>query len=115
MGIACTLGLAACLNFAGQAIPAEDAQGVLDDCGLLQQLPASSFIQHSAASMTDVRSAAMSSMGAATGESIESAGVRLDWPNSGGMRKALWLRTCAQFEAAFSDPQNWSHLEKLPW
>jgi hypothetical protein len=114
MGLACTLGLSACLAFGGNAIPAQDALEILDNCELLKQLPPSSFIQVQPTSMADVRRAAMAGMGAATGEAIEEKGLLLEWPQNGAVRKGLWLRRCAQFEVAFNDRSNWTHLDRFP-
>lgn len=114
MSLACTLGLTACLTFAGQSIPAQDVFAILDNCDLLKQLPVSSFVQVQPASMTDVRRAAMASMGVATGEYLERKGLALDWPPGGGARKSSWLQTCARFEVAADQHTNWSHLEKMP-
>lgn len=116
MTISCTLGLAACLTFGGVAFPAEDAFDILDECALLVDLPAASFMQHQPASSasSDMKSALAQSWGAATGRQIEEQGLKLGWPANGPARKSLWVATCRDFEAAFNDNSQWSHLEKWP-
>lgn len=115
MPVACALGLAACLNFAGADYPAQTALEILDECDQLADLPAASFVQHTPESTADVRRAAMASWGAATGEGLRDKGLKLEWPPGPAQRQAAWIATCRRFEQAFNDKSRWTHLERWPW
>lgn len=116
MGLACALGLTACLSFGGHRFTAEDAVAILDECEQIKGLPLATFVEHPASNYGDIRAAWRANLGALAGRSLEEKGLRLDWLQSPAERKGAWLRTCRQFEVAFYDrSRGWSHLEKWPW
>mgnify|MGYP006951109818 CR=1 FL=1 len=116
MGLACVLGLTACLSFGGHQFTAEDAVAILDECEQIKEFPLPTFMDHPASDYTDARAAWRANLGVLAGRSLEEKGLTLDWPQSLGGRKVAWLRTCRQFEIAFYDRgSGWSHLEKWPW
>lgn len=116
MPIACTLGLTACLTFAGQELPAKDVLAVLDACDLISTLPAASFVQHQprSGSQADIEQAVRSSWGASMGRTLEEKGIKLAWPPGPAQRQAAWNVTCKQFMQAFNDDRPWTHLELWP-
>lgn len=100
MPLSCALGLTACLMYGGGHYTAKDALEILDNCGTVMQLPATSY--------------AGSGMGVVVGEAIERRGLKLDWPSNPAARKGEWARSCAQFQRAFSTKTMWQNLEKWP-
>lgn len=102
MPIVCALGLAACLTFGQEKIPAEDAVGIMDHCDLARQL-----------SVTDFDG--MTGFGVVVGESLEKSGLKFVWGKGGYLRKRNILTACRIFSIAFYNNAMWENLEKWPY
>lgn len=106
MTLKCALRMAACLNFQGNAIPAETAVGILDSCDVIKNLSANEF-----------RSENTIGKGNAWAALMYEDGLKFEYPPnpSPSQMKATVIEACKKFKSDFDTDSKWENLEKWPW
>lgn len=95
MAISCVIGLAVCLNFAGERFHADELIEAFDTCEMVRQLSPDQFD-------------GSSGYGIAALEGLAALGFSVDWTKPGARRKRAGMMLCAQIEAAANVKANWS-------
>ena len=105
MTLKCVLGMVACLNFQGNAIPAETAFEILDNCEVIKNMPASEF-----------GSGKSFGKGNAWAALMYEDGLKFKYPknSSPNQMKATVIEACNKFKLYFDTDSKWENLEKWP-
>ncbi|MEV3812348.1 MULTISPECIES: hypothetical protein [Aeromonas] len=100
------LGLVACLNFNGEKIAAQDAVDIMDNCEVIRRMPVSSFTGE-----YDYGN------GSALADILYDKGLKFKYPKGStpSSRRAIVVRTCAEFARDFKADSKWDNLDKWPY